>query len=291
VVAADGPLADLVDVRWADEADVGSARTDLCLNGVAHDAALADAASCGVDPDVGGLLGVMVEVVLDVVARNVEIADLASEKLDAAALAVADVAAVDNGLVQVRVIKEDAGAAAVVDVAAIEQHIAVALDEADAMAHLADEYADQCWLHDAAEFDAVCLRKGTDNLEAVNCRYALFDPDHRGEGRRVGAVRMGAEETQGGAGAHHRDPARATHAAQSNPAGLFQLDLDGATDAEVAARELQVTVGSLLNGMLQRGRVIAAPVALGAEVTDIAHAASMNSTDRLAFANSRRQRF
>src|SRR5262249_12882251 len=153
--AADRPHADLVDVARAGQPDVGPAGAEPGLDGVADDAPLAHAALAADDPDVGRLPGVGVEVVLDVVAGDGQVAHLALEDLDAAALAVADVTAADDGLMEVDAVEEDADAAAVVDVAGAEQGVAVALGEADAVAHRADEDADQGRLHDADKLDAV----------------------------------------------------------------------------------------------------------------------------------------
>src|SRR5947208_7170871 len=113
VIAGDGPHADLVHVRRPDEAQVGAAGADFGLNGVADDAPLADAPCRGVDPDVGRLLGGGIEVVFDVVAGDVQVADFAGNDIDAAAPAIADVAAVNNRLVQIDAVERDEDAATV----------------------------------------------------------------------------------------------------------------------------------------------------------------------------------
>src|SRR5262249_13682470 len=121
VVAGHGEQADLVDVFGPGEAQVGPAGAELRLDGGARHRAFADAPLPHVDPQVGRLLRLRVVVVLDVVARDLEVAHLAVEDLDAAALAVADVAALDDGLVQVDAVEEDADPAAVVDVAGVDE--------------------------------------------------------------------------------------------------------------------------------------------------------------------------
>ena len=83
--------------------------------------------SPAVEEHVGGGLGLRIEVVLDVVAANLQVADLAADDLDAALLAVADVVAVDVRLVQVDAVEEDADAAVVVDVAVGDDDVAVAV--------------------------------------------------------------------------------------------------------------------------------------------------------------------
>ncbi len=75
----------------ANHADVRPAGGGNRLNGVARDGHLAHAARARLDPDIGGDLCVAVEVVLDIVAGDLQVADLALPHLDATAPVVADV--------------------------------------------------------------------------------------------------------------------------------------------------------------------------------------------------------
>src|SRR5262245_62355873 len=92
----------------AHEADVGTAGTARRLDGVADDRALAHRAVAAIEQDVRGGRRLGVEVVLDVIAANLEITDLAINDADSSLLAVADMIAVDVGLMQVDAVEKDA---------------------------------------------------------------------------------------------------------------------------------------------------------------------------------------
>src|SRR5579884_1610528 len=262
VIVADGPQADLGGVRRADQAHVGAAGADLRLDGVADQARLAHAALAPDDPDVGGLPGVGVEVVLDVAAGDVQVADLALQHLDAAALAVADVAAADDRLVQVDPVQEDADALAVVDVAGAQEDVAAALGEADAVPHAADQAADQGGLHDADELQAVGLGVAAGDLQPLQQRHALLEPDAGGQGGRVGGLGVRAGEAEGGSGSGHDDAPDAV-ADEAEAPRFVEPDLDGLAEQEVAARELDDAVGGVGHGVADGLGVVGLAVAFG----------------------------
>src|SRR5262245_26095954 len=116
-------------VLGAEEADVGAAGTLDRLHGVADQRALADRALAAIEQHVRRLLRLQVVVVLDVVGADLDVADLAGDNLDAALLAVADMVAVDVGLVQVDAVEEDADAAVVIDVTIADIDVAAAADD------------------------------------------------------------------------------------------------------------------------------------------------------------------
>src|SRR5262249_5419234 len=150
----------------------------------------------------------------------------AANHLDAAALAVADVTAVDVRLVQVDAVEEDSHAAAVIDMAAVDDQVTVALGQADAVAHLADQHAGQGGLHDAHEFDAVGVGVGADDFQPLHLRHALALPDAGLERGGVGAAGVGADEAEGGAGAGHDDAAGAALPREADRAVPRQVDRD-----------------------------------------------------------------
>src|SRR5687768_13935304 len=93
---------------WPREANHGAAGADLGLNRIADDGALADGTLASVEPNVGGLGLLQIEVIFDVVGTNLDVADLTSRHDDPAALAVANVVAVNVDLMQVHAIQKDA---------------------------------------------------------------------------------------------------------------------------------------------------------------------------------------
>jgi len=116
-VACDGPHADAMIpfVTTADEADVATARRVGGLDRVAGDGSFADRALFAVDIDFcGGVIGewcavrrnheAVAIVVLDVVASDLQVADLAPLDTNASKAAVANVRAGDNRLMQVAMV-------------------------------------------------------------------------------------------------------------------------------------------------------------------------------------------
>src|SRR5690606_9201939 len=96
-----------------------------------------------------------VVVVLDVVAGDLQVANLRPLDPDTADAVVADVATDDVDLVQVQLIHVDAHARVVIHVAVGDQHVAVAAGEADPVPHVVDQHAHQRGLHGADQFDTV----------------------------------------------------------------------------------------------------------------------------------------
>src|SRR5262245_42662884 len=177
-----GPLAD------ADKAHVGAARAAQGLDRVAYDSALANRPLARIEQDVGRGLGLLVKVVLDVVAVDLQIADLAADDLDAALLAIADVVADDVDLVQVKPVEEHADAAVVVDVGIDDEHIAVPAEQVDAVPAAADEHTSERRLHSAVEADAVSFGMPAEDFEVLYNRHAFLLPDGLGEAGGQGAL-------------------------------------------------------------------------------------------------------
>src|SRR5262245_46470360 len=118
-----------------------------------------------------------------------QVADLAALTDDAALLAVADMRADDVGLVQIHVVEEYANAAVVVDVARGDQHVAVALDQADAVATLADDDTVESELHGAVGFNAIRVGVLSNDLQPTHRRGPLFRPYIRLDGLWRGGAR------------------------------------------------------------------------------------------------------
>ena len=139
-VAADGKEAGRPGLigRFLD-ADVCTLGRAGGLNGVRRDGHFVHAGTFGggVDVNFGGRLRLglvrFMVVVLDVVAGDLQVAHLRSIEPDAAQSIVADMAAGDVDLVQVHSIEIHAHAGVKINVAMTDEHIAIALDEMNAM--------------------------------------------------------------------------------------------------------------------------------------------------------------
>ena len=139
-VAADGKQAGRARLigRFPD-ADVRALGRAGGLDGVGGDGHLVDARALGGGVDVNlrgrfrlGLVRAMV-VVLDVIARNLQVAHLGPIQPNAAEPVVADVATGDVDLVQVHSIEIHPHAGIKIDVAMTDEYVAIALDEMNAM--------------------------------------------------------------------------------------------------------------------------------------------------------------
>src|SRR5262249_2460767 len=140
--------------------------------------------------------GFQVEVVFNVIAANLQVANLAADNLDSTLLAVTDVVAMNVRLVQVDTIKQDAHTAVVVDVAIGNNHVAVPVGQRDAMAAPADQESAQRGL--PGSFNAPTNRLGMtpDDFQALNGRQPFFLPDAWGEVRGQGRLAVAADQVQ-----------------------------------------------------------------------------------------------
>src|SRR5262249_48353073 len=187
-------------------ADVRRARhTPGVLVRVPGDRPFGVRATGAVDQHFGGWRLVLAVVRLDVAPAHLEVAHLAAEAHDPAAVVVADVAAGHVDLVQVDVVQEDADPAVLVDVTLRDQHVAVAGGQMDAVETAADQHAGERQLHGAAGLDAVGFLMVTDYFDAVDRGHPLFLPHvvfHAGRGGGAG-VRADELERRPLAGHHH----------------------------------------------------------------------------------------
>src|SRR5262249_41212370 len=174
------------------------------VDGAAGDGHVAGAvvAAGAIEQHVGRRGPAGADVVLDVAAGDLDVADVALAADDAAAGVVADVAAGDVRLVQVDVVVVDAGAAVLVQVPTVDDAAAVAPRPVDAVQRLADDQAGDGRLRGAGGLDAARSRVGADDLQALDRRGALAAPDvvlARFRPRRAG-VRADEPERRPGAG-------------------------------------------------------------------------------------------
>ena len=133
-VAADGPHSDLVIVATAtsDQPDIRTTRTVRGLQRVAGDRPFANRTFTNINVDFGGrqAIGVrkllamrFIVVVFDVIAGDLQIANLAVFDPHATEPAIADMRPRNAGLMQIDIFKVNADARIVVDVAMINQQI------------------------------------------------------------------------------------------------------------------------------------------------------------------------
>ena len=150
-VAADAPHPGEMTVfrRPADDADVRAVGTVRRLNRIAGDGPLADGPALrAVDVNLGGrhvgrlehVEGAVV-VVLDVVAGDLQVANLTVLDADAAESAVADVIANDVRLVQVDPVHPDADAGVVIEVAVTDEDVAAAFGEMNGVSYATNQDA------------------------------------------------------------------------------------------------------------------------------------------------------
>ena len=97
-----------------------------------------------------------------------------------------------------------------------QEHVAVALDEVDAIAALADRDSGDRRLHRPIELDAVGLVVVADDLEVADGRQALAAPDAGLDGRRIGRLVVGADQADGRPWPIHAQAGRAPIAVQSD---------------------------------------------------------------------------
>src|SRR5687768_12943842 len=105
---------------------------------------------------------------LQIAGADVDVANIAAARHDAAAAAIADVAADDVRLVQRQVIVKNPDAAVVIDMAVADEDIAVTVDQMNAMPALADSRASNGQLHRAIGLDGVGLFVRPNELHAVD---------------------------------------------------------------------------------------------------------------------------
>ncbi len=125
---------------YADDADIRAARLHGRLNGVATDGNFAYDTVGSIEPDLRATRMLSQFrwrlasspcgriVILDVVADDLQVVNVASERLDSRDLVPTDMAAVDYGLVQVAAIEEQADLVVVVQVRVGQEKIAIAFN-------------------------------------------------------------------------------------------------------------------------------------------------------------------
>jgi hypothetical protein len=225
VVSGDAPQSDLVRCPGrADPADVGAAGGRTGLDGVAADGAFADAAFAAVDPDVGRLFGLPVVVVFDVVSGDLQVPDRAADDPNSALPAEADVASLDDRLVEIDLVQQQPGAAAVVEVAGVQDEVAVALAQDDAIPDAADQHASHDGLQRVEELDSIGFGMSPHDLEVLHHRHPLLSPDLVADRLRTGRALVRSQETESRSGARHDHGPGV--AAETDRSRLGQTDFD-----------------------------------------------------------------
>ena len=105
----------------------------FCLDGIARYGAFANGGGsvAGVDPDICRSVRFFIVVVFDVVAGDLQVADLRSDDFDASAFAIADVRGGNDDLVKIYMIEKDAYAAVVVQMTVGDKDVSGAVVYAD----------------------------------------------------------------------------------------------------------------------------------------------------------------
>src|SRR5690606_7303339 len=116
-------------------------------------------------------------VAFDVAGADLQVADLAAPRHDAAAVIVRDVASHDGDLMQVHPVQKHADPAVVVQVAVGDLHVAVAFGDVNRVQAVADGDPRDGRLHRAGQLDAAGLFVAADDLDAVDQRHPLAVPD------------------------------------------------------------------------------------------------------------------
>src|SRR5262249_12834375 len=142
--------------------------------------------------------------------------------------AIADVAADDDRLMEVRALEEDADApgTGVVDVRVGQQEVAIAPDRVHAVAAATDQDAGDRRLHRAIARDPVGPIVPTFDLDPRDGRHPRAPPDLGPDVLRVGRLVVRPDYAQGRPGALHHQPGRAALARDRRRPVPAQLDQD-----------------------------------------------------------------
>src|SRR5690606_12765871 len=116
-------------------------------------------------------------VVLDVVSGDLYVMNVTPQLPDPRSLAVADVVAGDDRLMQIALIEKQTAVEAIVNVRIRQHEIAVPFDEMNPDAAAANRQVLQCCLHRPHEFDAVRRLVPPHDFETRTDRQPLAVPD------------------------------------------------------------------------------------------------------------------
>ncbi len=227
------------------------------LQRAAGDGDFADGATPGVQFHISCGWALRVMVIFDVAGTNLDIADIATPRDDAAAVIVTNMGADDVRLMQVHVVVENADARVVVEIARADDDVPIRLGEVNRVTAFADEDVLNGELHRARGLDAVRFSVGADNLDTRDGRGAFVLPDLWFEVPGISRLTMRADEMQGWAGTRH-DDLRGTVAGDRGETCFGQVDRDRLRQAVAALREADRTLA--IDELLERGGVVGLPV-------------------------------
>ena len=176
-----------------------------------------------VDQDVCSRRRLGAHIAFDVATGDVNVADVAGSRHDAAPAIIADVAAGYVRLVQVDVVVKNTDAAVLVQVTVGNNQVAVVAGQMDAVQDATDVNPRNRQLHSPDGLDTDRFRMAAFDCDCVHERHALSLPDVLCESIRIGRLEVRADKLQGGTRPVHND-SRNSPAAERCIANLVKID-------------------------------------------------------------------